>query len=627
MQQRARERLFRIAEWSLLFALVTITGVLSKLFTRGTFGVSTIWLANGLTVGYLLYAPRGRWPSLLLACALGQLASGLLVHDSRGAVLAAAGFNTLEVVIAALPLRIGITSASELSRPRPFLRFLLFAVLLAPVLSVLALTAYLATGPTIPKRVVEGWYAGHALGMATMAPVTLALCGNELGRLFRREHLAEVLLGLALILITTAAVFSQNTYPLLFLIFPPVLLAALRGGFPGTAFALILVVVLATTLTSFGRGPLMLMSPAGPDFGTYLLLQIFIAVLMFTSFPVAVAMSAWRRNQSTERRLRNRLRLLADHSSDVIVLTDLDGRRLYVSPSVHEVLGRQPEEFLRESFRELVGAAHFEALQQQIAQLARKDRGRATITFPGHHADGRKLWLEARVKRFRDADFMLLDTDPTPDVTLNRGPSGEEGIIITLRDITRRRHAEQALETANRRLAWLVWKDGLTGLGNRRQFDQVLAESWEQCRQAGAPLAMIMLDVDYFKHYNDHYGHQDGDHCLAAVARAISDCLRGGQDSAARYGGEEFGVILPRTAIADAARIAERIRQGIEQLALPHPASPLGLLTVSLGVVACVPGAEDRPEDLVNAADRAMYASKAGGRNRVTAQDGLGRGG
>jgi len=126
-----------------------------------------------------------------------------------------------------------------------------------------------------------------------------------------------------------------------------------------------------------------------------------------------------------------------------------------------------------------------------------------------------------------------------------------------------------------------------------------------------------MVDVDHFKRYNDQYGHQEGDHCLAVVASTIGGCLRRELDCAARYGGEEFGMVLPGISAADAGEIAERIRRGIQQLAVPHVGSPLLVLTVSIGVAACVPFEEGRPEDLVNAADRALYTSKAEGRNRM----------
>jgi diguanylate cyclase (GGDEF)-like protein/PAS domain S-box-containing protein len=625
MTSPAMEQARRVTTCLLLFALVAGAGVLSKLYTRDAQGVSTVWVANGLMLGYLLYAARRQWVELQVAGALGQMASGLLAGDSATVIIIPGLINAGEVLVAALPLRAAISSARELSLPANFVRFLAWAVLGAPLLSGLLLVGSVALfgGPT-SLRLFSGWFAGHALGMATVVPVTLALCDKELARLFRREHLPEVLLGLALIVVATFGVFWQDDYPLLYLVFPPMLLAALRGGFAGTAFALLLVVAIAAPLTSMGHGPLMLKATGLPGTVTYLLLQCFIASLLLTCFPMAVAMSTWRRNQNTERRLRHRLRLLADHSSDVIVLCDLDGRRLYVSPAVREMLGWEPEEFLRGSFRDLVPASHLEAMEQQVAQLAANLRGKATITFPARRKDGRPLWVEARIKHFRDAGFLLLDTEQAEKLALNRGRSGEEGFVVTLRDITRRRQAELALEDANRELASLVRQDSLTGLANRRHFDERLAECWERCLQAGKPLAVVLLDVDFFKRYNDHYGHQMGDQCLASVASTIAGSLRGDADCAARYGGEEFALILPATTADEAQAVAERIRRGIERLALPHAASPYFRLTVSIGLASVVPGMEGKATELlVKAADEALYASKTQGRNRVTAYDTL----
>jgi diguanylate cyclase (GGDEF)-like protein/PAS domain S-box-containing protein len=624
MTSPAMEQARRVTTCLLLFALVAGAGVLSKQYTRGAQGISTVWLANGLMLGYLLYAARNRWPELQISGLLGQVASGLLVGDEWRNALTAGLINGGEVLIAAMPLRATIHSARDLSLPRNFVRFAAWAVLAAPLISGLVLAGIFTLAGARSLQAFGGWYTGHVLGMATVVPVTLALFDKELARLFRGPHLAEVLGGLALIVIATVGVFWQNDYPLLYLIFPPMLLAAMRGGFSGTAFALLLVVAIAAPLTSMGHGPLMLKSTGLPGTSTYLLLQCFIATLLLTCFPVAVAMSAWRRNQNTERRLRHRLRLLADHSSDVIVLSDLDGRRLYVSPAVREMLGWEPEEFMRGSFRDLVPPSHMEAMEQQVAQLAANLRGKATITFPARRKDGRPLWVEARIKHFRDAGFLLLETEQAEKLELNRGSSGEEGFVVTLRDITRRRQAELALEDANRELASLVRQDSLTGLANRRHFDERLAECWERCLQAGKPLAVVLLDVDFFKRYNDHYGHQLGDQCLARVAQAIAGSLRGDADCAARYGGEEFALILPATSADEAQAVAERIRRSIERLALPHAASPYFRLTVSIGLASLVPGVEGKAtEMLVKAADEALYASKTQGRNRVTAHDTL----
>jgi diguanylate cyclase (GGDEF)-like protein len=178
------------------------------------------------------------------------------------------------------------------------------------------------------------------------------------------------------------------------------------------------------------------------------------------------------------------------------------------------------------------------------------------------------------------------------------------------------------LEAANRRLQELSMQDGLTGIANRRCFDQRIAEEWQRCAHDGAPLAMLMVDVDCFKALNDARGHLYGDECLRELAALCSGSVRDGGDMVARYGGEEFVVLLPGCPQDAALRVAEDLRVRVENLALEHPDSPVGaVITVSIGVGAVRPdqAAPATVDALIAAADAAMYAAKAHGRNRVVA--------
>jgi diguanylate cyclase (GGDEF)-like protein len=173
------------------------------------------------------------------------------------------------------------------------------------------------------------------------------------------------------------------------------------------------------------------------------------------------------------------------------------------------------------------------------------------------------------------------------------------------------------LEAVNHVLAALSTTDGLTGIANRRRFDEVLENEWKRALRARQPLALLMLDVDLFKSYNDHYGHQAGDEVLRKVARTLETSSRRSSDLAARYGGEEFAVIAADTDAASALRLAEGIRLAIEALGLAHAGSPLGKLTISIGVSVIVPGDAQQPELLVHTADEALYLAKSQERNRV----------
>ena len=165
----------------------------------------------------------------------------------------------------------------------------------------------------------------------------------------------------------------------------------------------------------------------------------------------------------------------------------------------------------------------------------------------------------------------------------------------------------------------LTITDPLTGLHNRRHFDIVLAKEWERARRNHRPLAVLFIDIDYFKSYNDYRGHRAGDDCLAAVGKAIGHSLQRPADLAARYGGDEFVVLLPDTDTDGAFDVAGRVLAAIGALDIPHVASPLGRVTSSIGAAQVVPAMNDIPGVLLERADRALYAAKQAGRNGVMA--------
>ena len=173
------------------------------------------------------------------------------------------------------------------------------------------------------------------------------------------------------------------------------------------------------------------------------------------------------------------------------------------------------------------------------------------------------------------------------------------------------------LEAANQQLARFSDLDAVTGIANRRYFDACLEAEWRRMGRGRLSLALLMVDVDHFKAYNDAYGHQRGDECLRSVAQALQRGLHRPGDTCARYGGEEFGVILPATEAAGAQVVAEGLRRAVEELALPHAAGERGLLTISVGAAAVVPGDDLDVAALLAAADAALYAAKRAGRNRA----------
>lgn len=160
--------------------------------------------------------------------------------------------------------------------------------------------------------------------------------------------------------------------------------------------------------------------------------------------------------------------------------------------------------------------------------------------------------------------------------------------------------------------------DGLTGLANRRTFDDMLAREWRRLARVNSPLAVIMMDVDHFKQYNDSYGHGGGDECLKQVAQAAAGALQRPADVVARYGGEEFVALLPDTTLDGALMVAEAVRAAVSALNLPHKESKVAPhVTLSLGAACTVPQPDRKPEALLEAADEELYAAKSGGRNQA----------
>jgi diguanylate cyclase (GGDEF)-like protein/PAS domain S-box-containing protein len=284
-----------------------------------------------------------------------------------------------------------------------------------------------------------------------------------------------------------------------------------------------------------------------------------------------------------------RFRVLAENASDVIMRIDLDGRRRYMSPSILDVLGYEPDEMDGEMWTDLVDPADRHIIDGVLSDL-RHGVEHMTATYRCRRKNGSEIWIEARIRLIRNA-----------------GTGEPEEAIAMARDITWQRRAEEELVR-------LAESDPLTGIANRRRFDETLNREWRRAMRDGAPISLLMIDVDHFKAYNDRYGHPAGDETLRLIARAITANARRPGDLAARYGGEEFAVLLPASDGNVAISVAEYIRAGVGVLALPHAASPSGLVTVSIGIASLHVERGMNAAALVERADAALYKAKSNGR-------------
>jgi len=192
-------------------------------------------------------------------------------------------------------------------------------------------------------------------------------------------------------------------------------------------------------------------------------------------------------------------------------------------------------------------------------------------------------------------------------------------VMALIRDITDRKQLEEKLKETREKWKQLSTVDGLTGISNRRSFNQAIEREWARCAWNSSPLSLILLDIDSFKAYNDTYGHLCGDECLKQIAQAIKETVYRPMDGVFRYGGEEFAVLLSETSKSEARKIAEEIRVNIENLNIPHARSTIGkYVTVSAGVATMIPTNDKKIQDIITQSDQALYLSKNNGRNQVS---------
>lgn len=271
------------------------------------------------------------------------------------------------------------------------------------------------------------------------------------------------------------------------------------------------------------------------------------------------------------------------------------------SPRYYRLLGYTPEQLSasEEGLKYLFGDSYLLVRSALHAQL-RERHGIAAVDTRLLTRDRGWRWFNISAKAEFDAQ------------------GGFSRITGAIEDIHEQRVAEERLLEVQAELSRLAYRDALTGLPNRRAFEEQLRREWDRARRVGQTLSLLALDLDWFKAYNDRYGHPAGDECLRMAAACFSQCLHRPADLVARVGGEEFFVLLPETDLAGARLVAEKIEQGLRQLGVPHEDSAYGVVTCSIGVHSSQPREGGTPEALVEGADGALYQSKRRGRARVS---------
>ncbi|MDX1749782.1 MAG: sensor domain-containing diguanylate cyclase [Methylophaga sp.] len=273
---------------------------------------------------------------------------------------------------------------------------------------------------------------------------------------------------------------------------------------------------------------------------------------------------------------------------------------VYIGPQIQALLGWEPSSW--KSVEDWAARMHADDRQWVVDFCVSQSQSGID-----HEADYRALTKEGHYVWIRDVVHVV------------RKENGEvDSLIGFMFDISERKKTEQELIKLQKELEELSFKDGLTGVANRRMFDSVIETEWLKARQNKQPLSLIIIDIDFFKEYNDFYGHLQGDDCLKQVATTLNNVATRSRDFFGRFGGEEFVMLLPETDENAAWALAERCRQSLFKKQIAHENSKVSqLLTISMGVSTMIPSQDDEHNELISRADKQLYQAKQKGRNCI----------
>ncbi len=579
-----------LADTLLLAAIVFGLALFSIALTRSPGTPALVWLGNGVLVGWLLTRPTSRWPMTLAAGLAGELCARALVGQGWLFEASLAAANLIEVLIVARVVRRRIP---DLNDPRSWPK--VGAVSTGATLYACAVSGMLvsalpwAKGDNAWIHVLLVWYSVHVVGMVLMATLVTVIRQGGLAEVSLPRRRLDFLGTMLLLGVMSLGVFSQHSYPLLFLTYPPLLLAAFRHRFLGVVCGVALLGAIGISATLLHSGPLAMSSLH--QYGNVeqvVLLQLFIGAACILTFPVALAVAERSRLMRRMRESEARYRMLADHSSDLVMRLDGDGRRIYVSPSAREIVGYDPDSLLHASV-ELVHPEDRDTRARMLAELAATGTP-AMATYRVKHAHGHYVWLEAIARPL---------------------PGADAGVIMTSRDVTARVVAEQELAESRAALEALVRIDSLTGVANRRQLDERLALAIIRARRHHQPLALMYLDIDYFKRVNDTLGHAAGDAVLRGFAQRLTSSVRA-SDLVARIGGDEFVILVEDAGLPGSAEVIARKLIAAMATPIDVDGAPVAA-TTSIGIAFSTNGPD--AEALMAGADAALYSAKDAGRN------------
>ena len=554
--------------------------------TRYDGGVACLWIASAFLIAELLVRRRRTWAAPLVICAVASAAATGLFGLGWALAPMFVAINLGEACIAAWVLSPRGRQSQPLGSLSWLFRFVAAVGIAAPLAGAVVAAATLWSIGKPPGPALLNYFAGHALGNVTFTPLALLVARGNLGRLLRdarRRDTMESVSLLLLVLVVSLIVFQQTSFPLLFLPVLPIILVTFRLGRGGAAVAIVVLALVGGGSTLAGLGPIQLIdAPLGMQVQYF---QFYLAATVLTVLPVAADLENRRRLHRALRVSEERYRLLAEHSTDILMQIDLEGRIRFVSPSIRQLGGYDPASLIGRKGRILIAPEHVDRVVREHATTIAAAGKTHTYEYLALTDDGHARWFETNARAIVD----------------------ERGAIESVLTIARDISARKAIE---RRLTTDAMTDPLTGLPNRRAFDAAVSRRPIEASNDRSD-CVALLDLDHFKVINDSFGHDVGDRVLRDFARLARRIVRE-RDFVARMGGEEFAIFFPDTPVAQALLVCDRLRHE-----MAHTDLSVGSATVRVTVSGGVGqiGPQGVAEALKNA-DIALYEAKRGGRDR-----------
>lgn len=560
------------------------------ILTRFDGGVAIVWLASSVLFAALCARPRRRWTGIVLLCLPTAMLASHLFGMRGWASIPLPLICVAEAVFAAWLIKRAYPRFGRFQSVPEVGWFLAIGGFAVP-----ATTALLAAWCVHQARGISfgiawrDWYAGHALGLVAFAPPMLLTLRGQTRQWIATagsSRMREALVLIGLVAAASLAAFGQERIPLVILPFMPMIAATLRLGRFGAIVSIVVLLAIALPLSIAGHGPTMLLRG---DIAVRLqVLQVYFASIVLILLPLAAELRTRRRLFERMNAAEALHRVVLDRTSDIIIRLGVDGTLRYASPSTERVWGYRPDELTGRIMFHLVSAEDLPAVLEARRRVLASPDETAIAEYRVLCKDGDWIWMESHMRAVLDEKGAVI------------------GNVSIVREVTGRRKLMEDITHQ-------AMTDPLTGLYNRRAFEEALPALLASGDGSEALGCVAVFDLDHFKRINDRFGHACGDLVLQRFADVLRASVREG-DLVSRLGGEEFAVVLGGMGPEQARLVCERIRKRTERAEVHDRADGIIHVTVSAGIAPLARGQGD--DEALRNADLALYRAKNAGRNR-----------